>query len=423
MSDIYGDWYGFDFGTSNTVISILKNGEAFSLPINENNEDSEIFQSAICYFEGKQYFGIEAIEKYLKEIINEEDKSKNSDVRLIRSFKSLLGRNTEIKTSIDGKIYTIGDIVASYFTEVKMRADKIVGKDIKKIIVGRPVKFVGQENNNGNIAQEIIEECLIKAGFDTVSFEYEPVAAARRYANVAKGKVLVFDFGGGTLDVALVDLDTNHLLAFEGESAGGDLIDYMIYDTYFSKYFGRDLKYRKAELSYPVWAVEKVFDWSEIIGLRNNDFYTFLASLRNRSSSDETVKFIDYFIKHNLTYSFRKNVIQAKVCLSDSDHADFCFVCPTKKIEDRIDRKDFEDGLVEYAEIVEIVLDKVLSKSGLAKSTIDKVVMTGGSSLIPFFQNLLANEFGKDKVMLFEPFTSVSKGLVLMGLSEGNFSR
>jgi hypothetical chaperone protein len=423
MTDIYGDWYGLDFGTSNTVVSILKNGEVFSLPINPKNNDREIFQSAICFYDGKKYFGIEAIEKYLEKIVDEDDKTKNSDVRLIRSFKSLLGREVEAKTNIDGKVYTISDIVTAYFFEIKKRADGIVGKEIKKIIVGRPVKFVGQGNDDGNKARAVIQECLQRAGFETVEFEYEPVAAARRYGDMARGKVLVFDFGGGTLDVALVDLDTNRLLGFEGEPIGGDLIDYMLFDTYFAKYFGKGLKYRNGDLTYPLWAVEKVFDWSEIIGLRNNEFYAFLVSLKNRSSSEKTVEFIDYFIKHNLTYSFRKEVIQTKMRLSDTNEAVFDFETPKAKIQEKISRSDFENGLTEYGEVVDKVLKKVFENSGLTFQMVGKVVMTGGSSLIPYFQRSLAEKFGKDKIVIFEPFTSVSKGLVLMGQTEGNFSR
>lgn len=423
MADVYGDWYGLDFGTSNTAVSILKNREAFVLPIDQVNSNKEIFQSAICFFQGKQYFGSEAIEKYLEEIVDTNDKTKNSDVRLIRSFKSLLGRQTDVKTNIDGKIITIEDIVTAYFSEIKRRADEMVGKNVKKIVVGRPVKFVGQKNDEGTRAQETIKRCLLKVGFETVEFEYEPVAAARRYADVKKGKVLVFDFGGGTLDVAVVNLDTNSLLAFEGEPIGGDLIDYLLFDTYLAKYFGKGLKYRNGELNYPIWAVEKVFDWSEIIGLRNNDFYAFLSSLKNRSTSEETVGFIEYFVKHNLTYSFRRAVIRSKMELSNIDEAVVGFTIPGYEINEKIARNDLEKKMGEFGETVNSILKKVLRKSGLSNADIDKVVMTGGSSFIPYFQNLLAEKFFQEKIVIFEPFTSVAKGLVLTGRTEGGFLR
>lgn len=415
MTDVYGDWYGLDFGTSNTAVSVFKNGEAFSLPIDQYNDEKEILLSAICFFKSKQYYGREAIDLYLKEISHGEKTEKDLEIRLIRSFKSLLSREVETKTVIEGKILTIEDIVSSYFIELKRRSDSIVGKDIKKIIVGRPVRFVGQKDTDGFQAEKKIENCLKRAGFSEVKFEYEPVAAARRYGAEMNGKVLVFDFGGGTLDVALVDLDSNRLLGFGGEAVGGDLIDYMIYDLHFAKHFGKELKYQNDELSYPIWAVEKIFDWSEIVGLRNNDFYSFLFSLKNRSTSQNTVDFVEYFLKHNLTYDFRKKLIDAKIALSVQREIDFKYESDIKNIEEKLNRSEFENELRGVASMASSVVDKVLDDAKKNATRIDKVVMTGGSSLIPFFQKMLADKFGANKIVVFEPFTSVSKGLVLLG--------
>lgn len=223
MTDVYGDWYGLDFGTSNTAVSVFKNGEAFSLPIDQYNDEKEILLSAICFFKSKQYYGREAIDLYLKEISHREKTEKDLEIRLIRSFKSLLSREVETKTVIEGKILTIEDIVSSYFIELKRRSDSIVGKDIKKIIVGRPVRFVGQKDADGFQAEKKIENCLKRAGFSEVKFEYEPVVIIYKQDGSTNPSVIIRGIKSkrvGIVDyVDFADLE-NKLPAMVAKAAG-----------------------------------------------------------------------------------------------------------------------------------------------------------------------------------------------------------
>lgn len=418
--------YGLDFGTSNSVISTYIGGEITSLPINAQN-NTEILESAIYFGHEDILFGSEAINKYLSEkavseidhgqqgITEDEFFGKNSKLkfesRLIRSFKTSLSKSGELKTRIGNIYYSVEDLISLYLQEIKTRADKISRQNIESVTVGRPVRFVG-EYSDETLAEERLRSCLANAGFKEINFEYEPVAAAMRYSSKSKDLVFVFDFGGGTLDTSVVDLETKEVLACGGLPLGGDVIDFQLYDAYLAKYFGRGLKYRNNELDYPTWAVDQIIDWSEALELRNNDFINFLGSLKNRSNAPQTVEFIEYFLRHNLSYLLRKNLVDCKEKLSATTEAVFRFNTPPMDIMEKLDREVFEEKITNYVDQSIALVRDTLRDAQIEVNRIEKVVLTGGSSLIPCFQNKLRDYFG-DKLVIFEPFTAVSKGLCM----------
>lgn len=417
--------YGLDFGTSNTLVSVKLDGNVATLPINLENK-SEILESAIYFKDGTLLFGSAGIEKYIEDVaksdVNHLNSLSESDFyankpslqnknRLLRSFKTSLSRSLGAKTGIGETTYTVDDIVTIFLHEVKKRADALVGEKVTRVTVGRPVKFAGDEAG-GSFIQDRLEKCLRDVGFEDIIFEYEPVAAAHRYSTNSKERIFVFDFGGGTLDTSIVDLNTNKVLGTNGIAIGGDVLDGRIFKTYFSKYFGGTLKYRNDELDYPNWAVEQIIDWSEAEKLRNNEFISFLHSLKNRSSSQFTVDLIEYFIKRNLTYIFRKKIIESKETISTNSESDFYFESGPFNISEKISREVFENKISDLlSQSKRVVLD-TLETAKLTPVDIEKVVMTGGSSLVPAFQELLTGIFG-DKLVIFEPFTAVSKGLAM----------
>jgi len=85
-----------------------------------------------------------------------------------------------------------------------------------------------------------------------------------------------------------------------------------------------------------------------------------------------------------------------------------------KTIREDFERPVFEKSIDYYLDESKMVVDETLIMAGVSKNEIDKVIMTGGSSLIPKFRFLMEEMFGKNRVMLFEPFTAVSKGLAVI---------
>ena len=126
--------YGLDFGTSNSVISFYDGENVSLLNVEENSDVPEIMPS-LWYFEEiekKWFFGSDALIEY-----NENE----GEGRFIQAVKKLLGDRKYTGTHIGYKFYSLEKLVELYFIEIKRRADAIVGRDIKSITIGRPVRF------------------------------------------------------------------------------------------------------------------------------------------------------------------------------------------------------------------------------------------------------------------------------------------
>ncbi len=425
--------YGLDFGTSNSVISVFDG---------EKSESFDIVQSSIYAFEGKFHFGQEALSRYIsdlsksdlaKRVVVSGDKKlkifQGSDLvtvnevlemeefsagRMIRSFKSILGNTFITKTEIEGKVYTFVELVAMFLSEIKRQADIKTGLDVKSVVVGRPVVFVG-DSGDGSVPIANLTNALKLAGFENISFEHEPVGAAFGYGLKQKEMVFVFDFGGGTLDCAVVDLHKNEVKSSSGVAIGGDMLDLCLYETYVANYFGKGLTYGDKALDFPRYATRDMINWADVTKYRTDKFFAFLDDCRYRSNNLEVLENIRYLLRNNLSYFLRNEIKSAKELLSDVDLMNFKFKQGRLNIEEKFARDVFDKSMEEYLQKIKGAVDSSIHKSGLKIEQIDKVVMTGGSSYIPAFQELLVSIFGREKIDLFEPFTAVSKGLAVMG--------
>ena len=126
------------------------------------------------------------------------------DGRLIQSVKSFLGSRTFEKTTIFGQPHTLQDLIYNLLASIKATAEAQAGEPIRKIVVGRPVHFVSENEDDdiNEFALSRLREPLEQAGFEEVIFELEPVGAAYHYGlNIDHDEiVLIGDFGGGTSD-------------------------------------------------------------------------------------------------------------------------------------------------------------------------------------------------------------------------------
>ncbi len=433
--------YGLDFGTSNSAVSVVVDGRVSVLPINFGSNNPEVFQSAMYFKDGTVKFASEAVETYLgdlsqadlaasklivtgeqMEVFQGSDKVTVNQVieyedygvgRIMRSFKSVLGNSTNFTTRVTGQLITFDELLAIFIREIKQRADSLVGENVDRIVVGRPIKFVG-DSSEGKYPLNHLTNAARLAGFKEIEFQYEPVGAAFGYGVENKERVLIFDFGGGTLDTSVVDLANGRVIASYGAPIGGDLMDQVLYDQHIAKYLGKNLRYGQKRLTYSEVAVSHMISWFDITEYRTRNFFDYLDTVRYRANEPETIEFIRFFLKANLAFLLRNKIVEAKEQLSDNESVDFVFDTLVKTIEETFERSRFEESIRYYLEESKTVVEETLNMAGIKKDGIDKVIMTGGSSLIPKFKVLMEEMFGKDRVMLYEPFTAVSKGLAVI---------
>jgi hypothetical chaperone protein len=132
--------------------------------------------------------------------------------RLIQSLKSFLTSRNLRGTEVFGRHYTLEDLIARILRDLREKAEQQFGISIRSAVVGRPVHFSGGENvEDDRYAESRLRSSFELAGYESVEFEMEPVAAAHYYESMLDHDelVLIGDFGGGTSDFSLVHVGPN----------------------------------------------------------------------------------------------------------------------------------------------------------------------------------------------------------------------
>jgi hypothetical chaperone protein len=198
---------GIDFGTTNSSIAYVNNSDDVRLakfPYLGSLTDS---YRSLLYLqrvkEGgantlKSWTGPEGIEHYL---------SAEVKGRLIQSLKSFLSSRNLRGTEVFGRQYTLEDLIARILRDLREKAEQQFGISIRSAVAGRPVHFSGAEKvEDDSYAESRLRSAFELAGYESVEFEMEPVAAAHYYESILDHDelILIGDFGGGTSDFSLV---------------------------------------------------------------------------------------------------------------------------------------------------------------------------------------------------------------------------
>src|ERR1700682_659352 len=186
---------GLDFGTSNTTLGTIE-GHAPVLVALEDGEGT--IPSAIFYeTDGAVLIGRRAVEAYVE----------GAPGRLMRSLKSVLGTSLIDETTRLGRErVSFRDVIAYYLGAVKRRAEQATGRELCNVVHGRPVHFVDNSDDADRKAERTLREIAREVGFDEVTFQFEPIAAALDYERQISTEeiALIADIGGGTLGFSVV---------------------------------------------------------------------------------------------------------------------------------------------------------------------------------------------------------------------------
>ena len=223
---------GIDFGTTNSAVAIADEAGAVNvLPLPAPGGGVASTWRSILYFESGEgpgdvlvSAGTPAMERYAES---------GGQGRLVQSIKSHLASELFSGTSAMGRHYRIEDLIALFLRKLREAVDTDLGR---RAVVGRPVRYWGAETlADEERALARMRTALALAGFDDVTFEYEPVAAAHRYAAGLDHEelVVIADFGGGTSDFSVVRVGAGRpaeVLATSGVAIAGDSFDARLVD-------------------------------------------------------------------------------------------------------------------------------------------------------------------------------------------------
>jgi hypothetical chaperone protein len=275
---------GVDFGTTNSGIAVYDGQRLRLIPLGNASSGATIARTALYLTNDRQvYIGRHAIDTYYEQNLNRPvriekvcvgeieltfaelpthrrfvylDKDVLAPGRLFLSFKTALSSLNYLGTVVGSHFYFLEDIIALYLYIARQRAENALGAPISRIVLGRPVRYT-RDPEGDRLAQERFLKAAFRAGYDEVYLQYEPVAAAYHYESTIQGEqnVLIFDFGGGTLDISILRVGNPHtraVLANGGLPIAGDVFDQKLVRARLPPHFGEGSAYGEGGKLLPV---------------------------------------------------------------------------------------------------------------------------------------------------------------------------
>lgn len=413
--------YGLDFGTTNSAVSFKDNAGVRVLDIEESGPIKNLLRSVLFFDEDMNVsIGQEAIDRYSSEFLSG---------RYMQSVKAFLPDKSFESTEVFGRIFRIEDLIAIILRTIKNRADKIVGQNVKKVVLGRPVVF-SPDSECDQLAQSRLKMAAEKAGFTDIQFRFEPIAAAFTFEQTLspreKKLVLIGDFGGGTSDFAILKLSggksplieerRDDILGVGGVYIGGDTFDSRIMWEKVTPYFGRDVRIRFAMNSeshgMPPF-INKLCHWHLIPQLHDYRIRESIRKMKVLADRPDLLDNLEDLIDGNYGLILFRTIEKAKCDLSEKELAEIYYKEFKFCIQEHLTRSEFEQLIFNDVVQIQTCVENLLADAGLEASDIDQVFLTGGSSNIPMIKWLFAEIFGLDKLAQADAFTSVVYGLGL----------
>src|SRR6185436_3304223 len=419
---------GLDFGTTNSAIAVADEaGEARLAGFGDGGGTTTSFRS-ILYFPPKDKgstikpetkAGPEAINSYLEA---------DSKGRLILSIKSYLASRLFTSTQINGRFYTLEDLIAIILRRLRTTVIKQFDVPATSVVIGRPVRFAGADTEEDEtLAVNRLRAAADLAGFSEVTFELEPVAAAYQYETQLDHDelVLIGDFGGGTSDFTLAQLGPgrrqtgrNPVVGTSGVAIAGDTFDSRIMMNLVAPKLGLGSHYVSLgkELPVPVWLYSQLSSWHRTFLLKDPKTMAVLREVKNQASEPDKVTALIEIISENLGYALYRAVESTKVELTAGEEADFVFGHGSVIVKDTLERWRFESWIQDDIQNIATCVKNLFSQHNVNYGDIGSVFLTGGSSFVPYVRRFFAKTFGSHKLKGGEELTTVAKGLALRAL-------
>ena len=345
---------GIDLGTTNSCVSVIEGGEAVVIP---NPEGARTTPSIVAFAKnGDRLVGQVA----KRQAVTNPD-------RTIISIKRHMG--TDYKVTIDGKSYTPQEISAMILQKLKSDAESYLGTTVSEAVITVPAYFTDSQRQATKDAGKI-------AGLDVKRIINEPTAAALSYGIDKENdqKVMVYDLGGGTFDVSIIEMGdgVQEVLATAGNNRlGGDDFD------------------------------KRIIDW-------------MVSSFKSETGVDLSS---DKMAMQRLKESAEKAKIELSGVATSSINLPFITADASgpKHLDLTLTRAKFDELTADLVEQTMVPTRQALKDSGLEISQINKVLLVGGSSRIPAVQEAVKKFIGKDPFKGINPDECVAMGAAIQG--------
>ena len=341
---------GIDLGTTNSCVAFLEGGQPKVIP---NAEGANTTPSVVAFKNGERLVGRPA----KNQLITNPDNT-------VSSIKREMG--SEFRRTIDGKTYSPEEISSMILTKLKQDAEAFLGEPVTQAVITVPAYFTDSQRQATKNAGRI-------AGLDVLRIINEPTAASLAYGldKEQSQKILVYDLGGGTFDVSILDISDGifQVLATNGNNRlGGDDFDKRLMD-----YIAEDFKRQNG------------------IDLRN-----------------------DRFAKQRIMDAAEKAKIELSAALTTNVNIPF-ITADAKHIDMTITRAKFEELIADLLDKTRVCMEQAMRDANLKPEQIDKVILVGGSSRIPAVQELVKKITHKEPFKGINPDECVAVGAAIQG--------
>ncbi len=368
---------GIDLGTTNSCVSVMEGNEPVVIP---NAEGKRTTPSMIAFVEGGE---IKVGDPAKRQAVTNPHKTIYSIKRFMGNkysesskeakrvpYKVVKGDNDTPRVDVDGRMYTPQELSAMILQKMKKTAEDYLGQDVTRAVITVPAYFNDSQRQATKEAGEI-------AGLTVERIINEPTAASLAYGLDKKDtdqKIVVFDFGGGTHDVSILELGDGvfEVLATDGDThLGGDDVDQKIID----------------------WLAEE-FKKDEDMDLREDP----MALQRLREAAEKA--------KIELSSSAQTEINLPYVTATASG---------PKHLVRTLSRSKFEQLIADLVKRTIAPCETALKAAGLSKSDIDEIILVGGSTRIPAVQEAVEKFFGKKPSKGVNPDEVVAIGAAIQG--------
>lgn len=396
---------GVDFGTTNSVV-VAAGADGATRTLRLPRHEAEIIRSVLCFWrdEGQlaQAVGPEAIAHYLDDPL---------ECRLILSLKSHLASRSFSETRIHGRGFTAERLVSLFLQG--LLAEVPPGTPV---VAGRPVRFVGETADDA-LGEQRLRAGFAGAGRPDITLALEPEAAGYRFARGLNGAatVLVADFGGGTSDFSLLRMEPGArvvALGHAGVGVAGDALDARIMENVVTPALGKGGSYAPGGTKLPIpphWYAGFA-QWHRLSMMRAPKTLRDIADVLRTADEPEKLRHLLALIESEAGYGLYRAVSGVKAALSAAPEATLRFADAGFRIEAAITRTEFERWIAPDLARIEAAMEEAVGGAG-----VDRVFLTGGTSLVPAVRAIFERRFGPERVSAGGEFVSVAEGLALIG--------
>ena len=405
---------GIDFGTSNSAVAVSSNGRVRLLPLQDGvtSVPTALFFS---FDDDTCTHGRAAMERYLS----------REPGRLLRSIKSLLGTPLfDEVTQVKYRRYAYGEIIADFLKFLRLSAASEMGSDPRSVVIGRPAYFVDDDQAADDKAQAQLEAAARAAGFETIAFQFEPIAAALHYEQSVTDEeiALVADIGGGTSDFSVLRVSPRlatkidrrgDILGYNGVHIGGTDFDRLLSMATLMPFLGLGSKLRMKGMDAPSWYFADLATWHRINVLYDGKVLTEVRSVRRDSAEPEKIDRLLGVLELRKGHELLGRIEQAKIDLSSMTTATVSLADVAQDFVLEIKRRRFEQAIGEGLGRIEGRVRDVIALAGLKPGTVRTVFLTGGSSGIPAVRKAITKVVPAAQVVVGDAFGSVAAGLAI----------